>query len=600
MTLTQPRHREETKPAGRRLMLLLVVLLAVLASVATTGASSASYVSSTSSTGTVTAAADWTPPAVAVTAPGSALRGTATITAAASDTGSGISTVTIQRADAGSGTWTTLCTATTSPYTCSWATGSVDDGAYDLRAIAVDKAGTTATSATVRATVANALVVVLTPPADVIRGTVTLTTTVSNAGSLTPTVRVEYAPAGTTSWSTICTVTAAPYTCSVPTTAGPNGTYDIRSVAVVGTTTYTSAVVPDITVDNLAPTVTMTDPGTPLRGTRTFAATATDAHSGVAKVVIQSATGTTWTELCTVTSAPYSCSVDTGTLANGTYAFRAVATDVAGNTTTSAAVANRTVQNTVSTVTLTTPAARLRGTVGLAATVTTNGTVTSVAFQRSVAGAASWTPICADTVSPYTCSFATTGVADGTYDLRAVVTDSNGRTTASPVVTNRVVDNTAGRGIDVQTTNGGTAGRIDSGDTMVFTFSEQMDLSTIHSGWSAAASSGAATSGTVEVSTGDVVDLIRPFGADLGTTSLDSNFVGRTTASATVTMSAATVSQDGVARTVVTLRFASSAGNQVSTPGTMSWTPATTIRDLAGNATSAAAVTESGALDLDF
>jgi hypothetical protein len=32
----------------------------------------------------------------------------------------------------------------------------------------------------------------------------------------------------------------------------------------------------------------------------------------------------------------------------------------------------------------------------------------------------------------------------------------------------------------------------------------------------------------------------------------------------------------------------------------MSWTPATTIRDLAGNATSAAAVTESGALDLDF
>ncbi|MCW2840399.1 MAG: signal peptidase [Aeromicrobium sp.] len=600
MTLTQPRHREETKPAGRRLLLFAVVLLAVLASVATTGSSSASYVSSTSSTGTVTAAADWTPPAVAVTAPPAALKGTATITATASDTDSGIGTVTIQRADAGATSWTTLCTTTTSPYACSWATGSVDDGAYDLRAIAVDKAGNTATSATVRATVANALVVVLTPPADVIRGTVILTTTVSNAGSLAPSVRVEYAPAGTTSWSTICTVAAAPYTCSVPTTAGPNGTYDIRSVAVAGTTTYISAVVRDITVDNLAPTVTMTDPGTPLRGTKTFAATAGDAHSGVARVVIQSATGTAWTELCTVTSAPYSCLVDTGTLANGTYSFRAVATDVAGNTATSTAVTNRAVQNTVSTVTLTTPAAHLRGTVGLAATVTTNGTVASVAFQRSVAGAATWTPVCADTASPYTCSFATTGVADGTYDLRAVVTDSNGRTTASPVVANRVVDNTAGRGVDIQTTNGGTAGRIDTGDTMVFTFSEQMDLSTIYSVWSATASSGAATSGTVEVSTGDVVDVTRPFGADLGTVSLNADFVGRTTSSVHVVMSAATVVQDGVSRTVVTLRFTGSTGNQVSEPATMSWTPAATIRDLAGNAIGTAAVAESGSPDLDF
>ena len=599
-----PQHREATTPL-RRVPALLAVLLAVVASIALTGSSSASFVASTTSTGTVSAASDWTPPVVTVTAPSSPLKGTATITATATDADSGIATVTIQRAVAGSSTWTTLCTATAAPYTCSWSTASVDDGAYDLRAVATDRAGNTTTSATVRATVANALTVVLTRPADVLRGTVALTTTVTNAGSVTPTVRVEYAPTGTTTWTTLCTVASAPYTCSVATTGLANGTYDLRSVAVAGSTTFTSAVVSSIVVDNLAPTVTMTDPGSPLKGTKTFTATASDAHSGVAKVVIQAATGSTWTDLCTVTTAPFSCSIDTGTLANGTYGFRAVATDKAGNTTTSAVVTNRVVQNTVSTVTLTAPSAYLRGTVTLAATATSNGTIASVRIQRSVAGAGSWTDICTDTTSPYTCSFASTGVADGTYDLRAVVTDSEGRATASAVVANRVVDNTPGKAVDVQTTNGGTAGRIDTGDTMVFTFSEQMDLSSIYSGWS-----GTATSGTVQVRDGlvygggvdnDVLELSRPSGADLGSVNLNANFVTLFTASTTVTMTAATLTQDGVARTVVTLRVdGGSTGNQVSTPATMTWTPVATILDLAGNPVSTATVTESGALDLDF
>jgi chitinase len=603
MTSTEPRHRVADAPTSRRLiMLVAVVLLGVLAAaLATTGSSSASFVSSTSSTGTVTAAADWTQPTVAVTAPASTVKGTVTVTATASDATSGVDTVTIQRASAGGSTWTTLCATKTSPFTCSWDTSAVADGSYDLRAIAVDKAGNSATSATVRTTVANAMVVVLTPPADIIRGTVSLTTTVSNAGSVTPTVRVEYAPAGTTAWSTICTVSAAPYTCSVNTAFGPNGDYDIRAVAVAGSASYTSAVVQDITVDNLAPSVTMTDPGTPLRGTKTFTATASDTHSGIASVVIQSSTGGSWTELCTETSAPYSCSVDTTSLTNGTYSFRAVATDRAGNTTTSAVVSNRVVQNTVSSITLTSPATYLRGSVVLAASTTTNGTLATVKFQRSPAGAATWTDICSGSAvasNPnYNCVFATTGVADGTYDLRAVVIDSNGRMTASNVVTNRIVDNTAAKGVDVQTTNGGTAGRIDTGDTMVLTFSEQMDLSSIYSGWS-----GSATSGTAQVSANtDVLELIRPTGADLGSVDLNGNFVSNFSASTTVVMTAATVTQDGVARTVVTLRVTGSAiGNRVTTPAAMVWTPVTTIRDLAGNPMSAASVTESGAADVDF
>lgn len=598
MSSTTPRHREVTSRSTSRLPLAITALLVVVAAVALTGSSSASYVARTSSSGTVSAAADWTPPTVAVTAPGSPLRGTATITATAADADSGIATVTIQRSATGAAAWTTLCAATSAPYTCSWDTTAVDDGAYDLRAVAVDKAGNTTTSTLVGATVANNLTVVLTRPGDILRGQVSTTTTISGAGTVTPTsVRVEQAPTGTTTWATLCTSTSAPYTCSASTTTLANGTYDLRSVAVAGTTTYTSAVVAGVLVDNLAPTVAMTDPGSPLKGTKTFTATASDAHSGIAKVVIQSATGTTWSDLCTVTSAPYSCSVDTGTLANGTYGFRAVATDRAGNTTTSAAVTNRVVQNTVTTVALTAPSTYLRGSVTLAATATSTGTITSVRIQRSVAGAGTWTDLCTDTTSPYSCPFVTTQVADGTYDLRAVATDSDGRTTTSAVVTNRIVDNTPGKGVDIQTTNGGTAGRIDAGDTIVYTFSEQMDLSSIYAGWT-----GTATSGTLRVRGlfANTLDINSPANVRLGSVDLNANFALVLDLSSDMSMTAATVTTDGVARTVVTVKVLSASGYQVNTAANMVWTPSASVLDLAGNPTSTATVTETGAQDVDF
>lgn len=584
----------------RRLPLAITALAAAVAAVFLTGSSSASYVSTSSSTGTVVAAADWTLPTIAVSAPGSTLKGSVTIAATATDAHSGVGTVTIQRAAAGGSAWTTICTVKTAPFTCAWNTTTATDGAYDLRATATDKAGNSATSTTTQVTVANALTVVLARPGDILRGTASTTTTVSNAGSIVPSVRVEYAPKGTTGWTTLCTVAAAPYTCTGSTTAVANGSYDLRSVATAGGATYTSPVVANVLVDNLAPAVTMSDPGTPLKGTRTFAATATDAHSGVASVVIQATTGSSWTDLCTVTSAPFSCSIDTSTLANGTYSLRAIATDHAGSSTTSAVVTKRIVQNTVSSVTLTAPATYLRGTVALAASATSSGTIASVKIQHSVDGADSWTDVCTDTKTPFTCSFATGKVDDGTYDLRAVVTDSEGRSTASPVIANRIVDNTAGKGTDIQTTNGGTAGKIDAGDTVVYTFSEQMDLSSIYSGWS-----GAATSGTLRVRGGffstDVLEVSGPAGVRLGTVDLNADFaLWLIDATSEVTITAATVTSDGVSRTVVTMTVLNSSGLRVTDAANMVWNPSASVLDLAGNPTSTASVTESGALDLDF
>ncbi|MRK02736.1 signal peptidase I [Aeromicrobium sp. S22] len=602
MSSTHARHRQQGISLTRRLPWAVGALVAVVASVAVTGSSSASFVSRTGSTSTVTAAADWTPPSVTVSTPSPTVKGMTTIAAPAQDDVTGIDRVTIQRAAAGSSTWTTVCTARTAPYACDWNTLPDADGSYDLRATAVDGAGNSATSTTFRATVANNLTVSLPRPGDFLRGTVSTTVGVSNQGGVKiSSVRLEFAPTGSTSWATACSSSTAPYTCSVDTSAVPGGTYDLRAVAVAGTATFASPVVSRVVVDNIAPAVTMTDPGTPLKGTKTFAAGASDERSGIAKVVVQAGSGSTWTDLCTATSLPASCAADTNTLANGTYTFRAVATDKAGNTTTSSPTAGRVVQNTVSSVTLTAPRTQLRGTVTLDAQAKSTGTIASVKFQRSPAGAGTWTDICTDTTSPYSCSFATTGLPDGAYDLRAVVTDSAGVQTPSAVVTDRTIDNTRGKGVDIQTTNGGTNGKVDAGDTIVYTFSEQMDLSSIYAGWS-----GTATSGSVQFSNAswwggdDVLDVSGPGNADLGTVALNEDFFLLAT-SARVTMSATTLT-DGGARTVVTIRLDSSPYSAAGTAkaADMVWSPSSSILDLAGNPISTSTVTESGPTDVDF
>src|SRR3954469_23523901 len=59
-------------------------------------------------------------------------------------------------------------------------------------------------------------------------------------------------------------------------------------------------------------TVSVTDPGTPLTGAVSLAATASS-QRGITSVKLQyAATGTTdWVDVCTATVAPYSCPLDT-------------------------------------------------------------------------------------------------------------------------------------------------------------------------------------------------------------------------------------------------------------------------------------------------
>lgn len=598
---------------SRRIALLALGLALLLGTVPLSGAV---FTARASSQGVVRAAVDWTLPDVVMGDPGALLRGMVTLTATATDADTAIASVTIEIAMAGTGAWTTVCTTTAAPYGCTLATTTLADGRYDLRAVAVDVEGNRATSSLVlNRTVDNrAPFVEVVDPEAPLRGTATIATLVSDAGTGVASVRIQRALSGETTWTDLCTATTAPWSCSWTTSAVASDYYDLRAIAVDGAGNAATSPLVEVLVDNVVPTVSMVDPGQPLRGAVTLAATASDALSGVASVAIQVAPAgsTAWTTACTSTTgaSPWTCRWTTTTVVDGSYSFRAVATDVAGNTATGTLGPSRTVDNTASSVSVQDPGAFLRGIVTITADANSAVGVTSVRIQRAPSGTSTWTDLCTDTTAPYSCTWNTTLVADALYDLRAILVDGSGKVTTSTVVAQRRVDNTPVRGTDVQVTRGpGTVGRVDAGDAVVLTYSESMNLASIMPGWTGGSQpvvvrlrdgglvGGANTDDTIDVFT--TTSLATP--VRVGSVNLRSDLVkGGKTVVFNATITQATVGGG----TVVTLTIGSQvSGGGLRTPstlGTMIWTPSALGTDLSGNACSTAPVTESGAADRDF
>jgi hypothetical protein len=94
-------------------------------------------------------------------------------------------------------------------------------------------------------------------------------------------------------------------------------------------------------------------------------------------------------------------------------------------------------------IALAAPGRTLSGDVSLRATAKPFGhrTIKSVQFQYALSGSGYWIVIGNAKRSPFRFSFDTNAVANGTYDLRAVATDSNGATGISRVVAGRVIKN---------------------------------------------------------------------------------------------------------------------------------------------------------------
>jgi hypothetical protein len=500
-----------------------------------------------------------------------------------------------------------MCSDTSSPYSCSYDTSSLADGQYDFRSLATDNAGNTATSTVYSGAVVDntAPSATMTDPGAYIRGTITLGATAGDgSGSGVANVKIQRSPAGTGTWTDVCTDTSSPYSCSFDTTTVTDGLYDFRAISTDNVPfSTTSATVTNRRVDNTAPTAGMTDPGAYLVGTTVaLSATGTDGGSGVANVKIQRspAGAGTWTDVCTDTSSPYGCTFDSTAVSDGLYDFRAITTDNAGNTTTSSTVANRRVDNTAPTAGLTDPGSYLRATVTLNATGTDGGSgVLNVKIQRAPTGTSTWTDICTDAVTPYSCSWDTTGVTDGGYDLRAVTTDNAGNVTNSTTVVNRVVDNTAPAASDVQTTNvgGGTLGRPENGDTLTFTHTEQILTTSILAGWN-----GTSTAVTVRINNQGGNDRLEVWNAaNTAKLPLTNTFLALTnnyvTGDATFT---GTMVQSGASITITLGNLTGGPVQTDATTGLMSWAPSATATDLAGNACSTTSVNESGAADTDF
>jgi hypothetical protein len=178
------------------------------------------------------------------------------------------------------------------------------------------------------------------------------------------------------------------------------------------------------------------------------------------------------------------------------------------------------------------------------------------------------------------------------------------------------VDNTAPAGTDVQTTNAGTNGFAELGDSIVFSFSEPVEPESILAGWNGtatpvvvrlidngllglptgndavqvynAANSTALPLGTVDLGRGDYVAGLLGGNAKFGATGTAS----------TMTMSGNTV-------TVVLGSFSTTVlvGPERTTAGgtgTMSWAPVATPFDRAANTMSTVAAGESGGADKEF
>jgi hypothetical protein len=190
--------------------------------------------------------------------------------------------------------------------------------------------------------------------------------------------------------------------------------------------------------DTTAPTVAITAPagGATVSGTAvSVSATASD-NVGVASVQFKLDGANLG---AADTTAPYAVTWNTTTATGGTHTLTAVATDAAGNTTTSAPV-TVTVANgggggdtTPPTVSITAPAggATVSGTaVSLSATATDNVGVSSVQFKLDGANLGA-----ADTTAPYAATWNTTTATNGTHTLTAVATDAAGNTTTSAPVT---------------------------------------------------------------------------------------------------------------------------------------------------------------------
>jgi chitinase len=436
-------------------------------------------------------------------------------------------------------------------------------------------------------TVAVSLGTVNTP----LTGTVALTATASSNRGVAN-VKFQYAPSGTTDWVDVCTDTTSAYGCSWNTPAIADGTYDVRAYAT-DTAGYSRASMQTArVVDNYTLSVTLDDPGA-MSGTEALTATAANASGGINYLKIQHRApgATTWIDLCSGTTNPRTCNLDTTALPEGDRELRAVVRDGAGHVAQTTPI-QREIDNTPPVTTPSIPPVAT-GPVTVSAEATDTGSgIQSVTFQAFYMG--QWTTVCVDTTAPYSCTTDSVGVPDGPYQVRVITTDNAGVSTTGSTY-QIVVNNQTPSGTDVTAANGGsTPGRLEQNDWIRFTWSEPIAPASILSGWT-----GTSQAITVRVRNNSSNDELHFYSGatqlNLVLSATDLKLGGNFVSSDAVFNGTMTQSGNSI---TVTLGTRLSGGVQTVANSTMTWRPSSLATDLAGTASATTTVTETS--DQDF
>ncbi|WP_164821253.1 Ig-like domain-containing protein [Paenibacillus koleovorans] len=384
---------------------------------------------------------DVTAPTVSISAPSasSTISGSTTITASATDA-TGVSSVQlfIDGIQVGN-------TLTASPYTTTFNAATLSNGTHTITAKAVDAAGNTSYSAPVSVTVtgggssdSTAPTVSMTSPSPgTVSGSITLSANAADdvrVGGVT--FHVDGKPATTE-------LLNAPFSTSFNTSSLTSGNHTITAVArdTSGNTTTSTGVTVNVT-DGTPPQGVISQPAAGTIYTTSFqlAAVASD-NVGVAGVRFYADGSPLAAE---DTSIPFNLTVTSGMLSAGAHALTAVVRDTSNNTYTTPAVnIIFSPDSTAPTVSVTSPTASSTnsGYITLTATASDNYGVGSVQFKLD--GNPIGAPI---TSAPYTMSYNTMGVLDGSHTFTATAVDYAANATTSSGVGVTISNNSGGSG----------------------------------------------------------------------------------------------------------------------------------------------------------
>jgi hypothetical protein len=189
----------------------------------------------------------------------------------------------------------------------------------------------------------------------------------------------------------------------------------------------------------------------------------------------------------------------------------------------------------------------------------------------------------------------TTALASGIYTAQATQTDTGGLTGTTAAVT-FTVDATKPTAAAVVAANkaGGTAGKIESGDTITYTYSEPITAASVWSGWSGSSTTVHVRFTSSGNDTVTILDTANTAAINLGSVPTNADYV-----SATATFNGTMVRSADGASIVVTLSTPSNVQPTANVGRNMSWTPNAAVKDLVGNAASTTAYSETDS-DVDF